>query len=1190
MLHLTFAPNSKLLYQTLSELLKDLWKDPFCSPLIIIPNFVIERWLKEMIVSKWGTIVEPQISTLEKVLWDALKPSHNIKLLDQNKLQQIIVALLKKEILRKECFTPILDYIGDEKEQSYNKRRIQIAKEIAHFFLEYEYNRPSVWENNTNGKGRWKVYGVEKTWLTDKKMYFAEKVKKELLESVEKHEQWQKELYTMIFGQGGILDGTIDDKDKIRYITLPQLYIYKHDICLQKGGEIFETGEPLVIFLLNKISHFHRNMLLEISEKRDIYVFLVNVCSEFWEDIDTSRGEHSRRRWNNILFKNPPIKRMTTEEFEREELPSPQSDAENKLLALWGKSGRENVTLWCQAVDYDFEYIPQSDDNKANPSTLNKIQMSILHRQSIDKNLLPDNSITILCAPEIGREVEALRENIFEILYNDPNLRIEDIGVYVTDIKRYSLFVHKIFGAYEPEETEYIPYTIINTSSGESLFVKAIKDLLKLCEGEFTLNNIFSFLSNGLVSKAKNITAEEIEIWEKWALETGFSRGFDALHRKEMGDREEVTTDEHTFIFGMARLLLGNFAVYPVRLKLKTTLIDTEKIEPLPYTDFNTSEKDLIEKYFSIIEDLVTSCKSIVNIYKGRKTSEAVSEFVSLCNNWIEVTNSEEERVKNFFIESLLNIKLQEELCGYINFSFNYFKELVLACLPQELPPHPIKLTGNLVFYPLKAGYILPHKITFVLGLDEDSFPGYNPETQLNLLYSKRIIGDPDEVNDNRYSFLELLCATEDKLFLSWVGLDILKDKTISPSSILLELTRATGIKLPTPTVKDSNIIPLSPYEPTVNSNSARQWNPINAILSIISKDKKEIVNFQEKIFLEDKKKQIENYYEVNIEDIALFLKNPLEYHLKKTLLLKSESVTEIVSLIEEPLTSDYAFLLKKQIFLSFLQPSFLKEINIETTKGIVNKIYKKWGSAGKTPEGIFLRLELKRLKEWAYKISQNILSILNNYPKYEIVNKERDEKYFTYNFTCKNKKYKININQPFILLSKGQLKKTLLLKLSSFNNNEEWLWSKNFEMWLYSSFLTTNGIDKIENSIFSYSKGEILSIEWNKPSNFNTDSFNKWLDEIISAMVNRNECYFAPAIWFENSLNSLKKQNRTPELNELISNFKDTAYEELEKNNKFTSYKSLIDFIKIIDVSLPEDEVLFSIFKRLSPILKGEF
>ncbi|MCX7726640.1 MAG: exodeoxyribonuclease V subunit gamma [Chitinispirillaceae bacterium] len=1197
MLHLTFAPEAGLLFKVFSDILKNLWKDPLSSPLIVTPNLVVKRWLKEMIVSEWGSIVEPKISNLENVLWEVLNPSPEIKLLDQKKLQHIIVTLLRREILTKECFISLLDYIGEENDPASDKRRIQIAGEIARFFLEYEYHRPSVWENNPKGKGRWKVYGVEKTWLNGKKMYFAERVKREFEDAVVKQEIWQKELYSMIFGKDGLLrkrtGNNLTDHNKTWYLTLPQLYIYKHDLYLQNGLEVFAEGEPLIVFLLNKISHFHRNMLLEMSEKREIYVLLVNVCAEFWEDVDTSRGGNSRRRWNSLFLKDTPIKKMSTEEFEQEELPILQSDAENKLLALWGKSGRENITLWCQAVEYDFEYIPPPIDNESSDSILKKFQRSILYRQSIKQSEFStsDDSITILCAPEIGREVETLRENIFEVLYQDPSLKIEDIGVYVTNIEKYLPFIHKVFGAYEPEEDGYIPYMVIGNGLGESLFVRAIKDLLKLCEGEFTRGRIFSFLNNELVFKARNITSEEIEIWEKWALETGFRRGFDALHRKEMGDDDEIATDEHTFILGMARLLLGYFANLPVPLKLRSSILDKEKIHPFPYTDFNTSDRDLIEKYCFTIEELATSCRKIVKICKEKAPSEVVSEFISLCNRWLETTSTREESLKESFIESLLNIKLQEEIGECKSFSFNYLKELILACLPEEFPIQPIKLIGNLVFYPLQAGYVLPHKIIFVLGLDEDSFPGYNPETQLNLLYSKRIIGDPDKISDNRYSFLELLCAAKNRLFFSWVGLDILKDKIISPSSVLLELTGTTGIKLPNPTVKDSSVVPLSPYESISFSKPIPCWNPINARVAFMIQNKKDIVFLRDRIFYKKEKEKKDNYYEVNSEDIALFLKNPLEYHLKRTLLLKGEEHSEIISLIDEPLTSYPTYLLKREIFYSLLNEFSLKESPLEKANELVKNIYIKWCSLGKAPEGLFLKLEFQKLNEWTQKILQNIISIKTEYSEYKIIDKEKDEKYFTYNFIYNDREYKIKINFPFVLLSEYPLKEALLFRLSSFNSNEEWLWSKNFELWFYSLFLTIKGINRVENNIFSYGSGEILSTEWNIPFNFNFEIFHKWLDEIISAMIDNNECFFAPAIWFEESLKILKKQNKTTEFNkDFLYNIKDLAYEELGDNNKFPIYSSIIDFIKIIDISLPDDDVLFNIFKRLSPVLKGEF
>ena len=72
------------------------------------------------------------------------------------------------------------------------RRRVQLAQELSRLFLEYEYNRPSVW-----AQGKWAVSGMDRSW--PKKPYFTPAAETET-------ERWQRDLYGRVFASGGVLE------------------------------------------------------------------------------------------------------------------------------------------------------------------------------------------------------------------------------------------------------------------------------------------------------------------------------------------------------------------------------------------------------------------------------------------------------------------------------------------------------------------------------------------------------------------------------------------------------------------------------------------------------------------------------------------------------------------------------------------------------------------------------------------------------------------------------------------------------------------------------------------------------------------------------------------------------------------------------------------------------------------------
>ena len=104
------------------------------------------------------------------------------------------------------------------------------------------------------------------------------------------------------------------------------------------------------------------------------------------------------------------------------EYTSAEAEAENTLLCNWGRSGRDNIKLWCQAANYDFDFSTSDASELPHDTLLHKVQYAIANRI----NTLPDFtasdckskdfSLDVTAAPTKIREVEALHTSICKLM------------------------------------------------------------------------------------------------------------------------------------------------------------------------------------------------------------------------------------------------------------------------------------------------------------------------------------------------------------------------------------------------------------------------------------------------------------------------------------------------------------------------------------------------------------------------------------------------------------------------------------------------------------------------------------------------------------------------------------------------------------------------------------------------------
>jgi len=975
MLNLTFAPSADILAPLAKDRILGAWRDPFDPPAVVVPNPAVGKWLSVKLAEdpSIGCVANARMLTLERFLWDTLEADGDTILIDAEHLSQIVCALLDEGTLEGGVYKPLREYLYA---YGVNRRidpikRVQLSARIARQFLEYEYNRPSVWSEEA---ARWGRHGIDAKWLLGKE-YFEGR----------EHEAWQTDLYRRTCE-------CLSKNAPPRRTTLPHLYRRRREECAKDKRPWCDAGSngQIILFGVSKISHFHRNTLVEISQSAgtDMHVFLTNPCAEFWEDVDTSRRTRApRRRWSSDSPSEVAgITPVKPEDYDKDRLDRFADDEDHALLKLWGAAGKENIFLWCPQAQWNFEYHDGIGDNDINTdgisadrntTLLHAIQKSLLSRNNkLDFiNTSPqenkDRSLQILACPDLSREVEEARELILDMANENAIRSFSDVAVYMPDPNKYAPYIQRVFGAYPRSHPEYIPFTVLGASGGSSLTARALSALLGIAGGEFNRAAIFELLDNPVVRESRGFSYGDLEQWEEWAESYGMFRGYNAEQRALMGDKGGAVANDHTFEHGM-------------RLAEESA----EMIEE--------GARRRAELFMSLLKEL-SDLSAFFSANNGRlnihEAAETVRRAVWLWLGHIGVSAdaAAETRVRRDALNGLARIELQNTCAGRTEISKEEFLTLARDCAAGELTA-PSAAWRGVTFAPLRASMTLPHRAIFVMGLCAAEFPGTNEAPSWDLLPSKRIVGDSDRVRDNRFAFLELIHAAKERLILSYRARDMQKDEELQPSSVVSELEEyliGQGVVDGAGNSRKCSARREIPWVAHESLNKAREagrkhgsWDKEQRILA--AESVKERVRRRRDLSVNRASPPHADPPAKTADLWALkkFLSNPFEYHLSMTLGIRDDDDTGDMTATDEPLDSGRKISsLKKQVWIKILNALFTTgAADIDTfAVDAADDVYDGHIDSGQAPEGHVCRMERENLTDWAKECAAASVRLLDN-------------------------------------------------------------------------------------------------------------------------------------------------------------------------------------------------------------------
>lgn len=515
-------------------------------------------------------------------------------------------------------------------------------------------------------------------------------------------------------------------------------------------------------------------MLGVVAQTRALDFHLPTPCAQYWGDVESLR-ERLRREGPDAL---------------PDALAQLQDD--NPLLAAWGAAGRDiaaqlfSYEVVAPARELDLSVAPPPD------SLLHRIQADVLDRRAPTRAAVAadDLSLQVHACHSRLREVEVLHDRLRALLDDDPTLQPRDIAVLAPDIAAYLPLVRAVFDGVPMGDPRHIPFSLADRPQSQShplatLFLA----LLDLPRSRFTATELHDVLGVPAVMRAHDLDAAALERIERWCEGAGLRWGEDEDARARAGVGR---WREHSLAFGLDRLLLGY-----------ATGDDAQAGDVAGYPELEGADAARLDALLSVVARLRELAVWMREPHPAREWQQRLArDFVALLA--ASPADDAEAQARRMVADVLDAFADEAAAAGEIPAT------LVQAALSERLSQpsrHQAWLGGGVTFAGMVPLRTVPFRVICLLGMEADAYPRRESGGDVNRLVdalagrAPRRLGDRSVRDDDRFLFLQLLCAAGDVFYLSYGGRDARDGSVREPSALVSELLDTAQRYFPTSSV-----------------------------------------------------------------------------------------------------------------------------------------------------------------------------------------------------------------------------------------------------------------------------------------------------------------------------------------------------------------------------------------------------
>ncbi|MFC1504178.1 exodeoxyribonuclease V subunit gamma [Spirochaetota bacterium] len=761
--------------------------------------------------------------------------------------------------------------------------------------------------------------------------------------------------------------------------------------------------ENIYLFAFSQMSRFHYELLYMLSRYYEIHLFQIALCRELYI--------HGEKIWDQIA--QIPVNESGLLEADQEE---------NILVRQWGGIFREGLSVFSDRMKKE-KRLPISIEclfekkKEEKRTVLHSLQNAILQDTlygSQNGKIKQDRSLQIAACPSAFREVETVYNSIIHNMKKDPSLKLTDIAVLVVDMEKYRPFINTVFnrdtGFGSPHaysQRPLIRYSITDSKANtESVFASGLLSGLSLAKSDLSRSDIFSFTANPCFLHAAGASRDDVSVWMEWAERLNIFHSFDAEDKIKKSAED---TDLYTWSHGLRRMRLGRImsAGEPGRFH--------HFDEKIPYNDIYTDDINGIDRFISSIEKLLCFIRSIEHAsISGKEWIEKITEFIKA---FLSVPDSleNEEYVRSSILESISKLELLDAFHG---FSEGIDVSYVIEFLKVEMSRIPAArgkyLSGGVTISSLSPMRPIPFKVIYIIGLCEGVFPGAESSSTLDLRHAKRSIGDATQEDLNKLLFLEALLSAREKLYLSYVSLDLQRDRKIHASQAVNKLIHYLNESIVEESEFRITAIPLR-GDSRVYTVDREEYKYTDLMINYSASDRLACLLYgkdriaQENItdIVKNKYKEIQLTFKkaaeekaieissLDLRDLDRFIRNPIEAQLRIFFSIYDHVHAEKEE--SEPFASDHFM---KSAFTEKLTEHYIelrdqgKDASLGALYAYFADMYSYYSYTGDTPEGVFSLLDKntvgthikERIIEEGEDTVRDIMELLSQYTYYHTV------------------------------------------------------------------------------------------------------------------------------------------------------------------------------------------------------------
>lgn len=748
MLHLCYANRLDVLTAPLGAHVGEAQRiDPLAPVTIVVPNRSIAQFVRFRLAEQLGVAANLRFDFLERCLRRAVTEADPLlRVLDPAALRVVLYSRLRDpDFVATPALGPVRAWLGAMPEADPDARALELAGQLAGLFDGYARARQDMLRAWAKGP----VCGPD----------FADA------------EGWQRALYRAVFDDRGVARvrgvATAPGTDQLSLFGPPTRWMLLADALAR--AERLALPPALHVFGLSYVPPAFAEALRRVAGETALYVYALNPCLEFWEDVDAGFGaqrelDARRRAW---------ARRGESGGADAADPYDLDRAGDTPALRLWGRPGREYVRLLGDLSGSVFApgFV---DPVQGAPTLLSRLQRDVLlrapERPPVEGAGAPDDSITFVPCPGLRREVEIVADRIWALVTDDAGngsepLRFHEIGVLVTDARRdaYLTHIEAVFRARHD-----LPFNMVDRRlAGQSRVVEAVGRLLELPGEAPGYTHVVDLVTHPAVAGADGDT------WRGWLDALGVVLAPDrAALADTYVDRDLFTWDQ-----ALRRLALG-----AVTGEVDDAL-ETSGGTWLPFAvqpDQVGCAGRLAARLRALLEDAAAFGAARLTLTAW---AEALSTLVST-HLGAETAHDEAALARCLAVIG----RLGEADVEGAPVPFAVARSLALDGIARLDAGRGQHLADGVVVSSLLPMRAVPFRAVFVLGLGEGEFPAREREDPLDLRRARRVPGDVSPAERDRYLFLETLLAARERVVLSWVARDAKTGDALEPSPVVREL------------------------------------------------------------------------------------------------------------------------------------------------------------------------------------------------------------------------------------------------------------------------------------------------------------------------------------------------------------------------------------------------------------------